>query len=439
MFGNRRLEQENEALKQELSSLKQVHSDLGQEMLSLDLDPMGRITSVNARFTGETGLTIDDLTGKNIKELVPSHLQNTEHFRRMSLALENKALWIGAWQITNTKDEEFWLRTVLSPVKDVQGNIQYYMLYANNLTRTIDASVQFENLIKAMQRSTAVIEFDMTGHVLTANDIFLNAMGYSLDDIKGKHHRMFCPPDVYESPDYEESWNRLRRGEFIADRFKRVDSRGHEVWLEASYNPITNAQGKCYKVVKFASLITDQVKREIEVSNAASFAYETSQETDASTKRGIEVMHNTAEVIRQLTSQMTQAADSINSLDQQSQTIGTIIQSISSIAEQTNLLALNAAIEAARAGDQGRGFAVVADEVRQLASRTSEATEEIITVMKKNQTLTADSVKIIEESREQAEQVQELSAQAGDVINNIQDGAKKVVDAISQFANQLSH
>jgi methyl-accepting chemotaxis protein len=228
--------------------------------------------------------------------------------------------------------------------------------------------------------------------VLTANERFLGSMGYTLAQIQGKHHRMFCEPAEYNSAAYQGFWDKLRRGEYVAERFKRVDSRGRVVWLEASYNPITDAHDRLYKVVKFATIITDQVNREIAVAEAANIAFSTSQQTDGSAQKGAAVVQQTVDVMRELAEHMEQAADRIGALDKQSQLIGSIIQSISSIADQTNLLALNAAIEAARAGEQGRGFAVVADEVRQLASRTSKATEEIVGVVQQNQQLAEQAV-----------------------------------------------
>ena len=415
--------------------LHQLVDDVSLELMMLDLDASGVIRSRNKKFESDFGS--EDVVGRHVRDLVPADLRDTSHYRLMMDAIDNRKFWIGAWQVQNAEGEHFWFRASVCPIKKTGGQLAHFTVFANNLTRTIETSRQNENLIRAMQRSTAVIEFDLEGHVLDANTLFLDAMGYSLDEIKGKHHRLFCSPDVYDAPDYEQFWARLRKGDFVADRFKRIDKFGREVWLEASYNPLMNARDEYYKVIKFATVVTDQVKREQEVANAASVAYETSTATDASARRGIEVMQNTANVMEQLAQQMEKAVEGIGDLDRQSQTINTIIQSISSIADQTNLLALNAAIEAARAGDQGRGFAVVADEVRQLASRTSAATEEIFGVVGQNKTLTSRAVDIIESGKAQTEDVRGLVNEASDVINDIREAAKKVVDAVSQFSNRI--
>ncbi|BES70050.1 methyl-accepting chemotaxis protein [Marinobacter nanhaiticus D15-8W] len=434
---DRKVKKEIEALQEKLFMRDQIIDGLCDEKMVLDLDPSGKITSINQNFREEFGAGADAVIGQQMKDLVPQALRNTDHFRRMVSAIEKKEVWVGAWQVQNGDHKDMWFRTTLFPIKHRDGDLEGYRAFANNLTRTIETSKEHESLIHAMQRSTAVIEFDLDGQVLAANDLFLNCLGYTLSEIKGRHHRMFCPPDVYESPEYEQFWARLARGQFVASRFKRVDKFGNEVWLEASYNPLKNSRGEYYKVVKFATVITDQVMQEREVANAAGVAYETSKATDASTKRGIEVMQGTAGVMQKLAEQMTKATEGISALDQQSQKINSIIQSISGIADQTNLLALNAAIEAARAGDQGRGFAVVADEVRQLAQRTSAATEEIVGVVGQNQQMTSHAVSIIETGKKQAEEVNQMVDEASSVINDIQEAAQQVVDAVSRFADRL--
>ncbi|PBJ20052.1 Biofilm dispersion protein BdlA [Pseudomonas sp. ACN8] len=434
---NKRLKQELSALREELSSLQQVKESLESEMLVLTLDMDGRVQSVNQNFLGEMHYKSNELIGRHIEEIVPDHVKHDEFQQRFKNALIRGEHFAGAVRLLRGTGQEAWLRSIVQPVRSTDGKIRHFSIISSDLTRTIEASREHENLIGALVRSTAVIEFDLNGNVLTANDRFLGGMGYSLAQIKGKHHRTFCLPEEYNSAEYQNFWRRLNAGEYVADRFKRVDSHGRTVWLEASYNPVADANNKLYKVVKFATVITDQVNQEQAVAEAANIAYSTSQQTDQSAQRGNAVVTQAVDVMRDLARHMQTAGDGIEALNEQSLVIGTIVKTISGIAEQTNLLALNAAIEAARAGEQGRGFAVVADEVRQLASRTSQATDEIVLVVRQNQDMARNAVALMTDGKLQAEQGLALAAEAGTVIVEIQDGAQKVVNAVGQFANQL--
>ena len=435
---NTRLKQELAALREELSSLNQVKESLESEMLCLTLDAEGRVEWANTNFLQELAYQASAILGRPIEELVPAHVRQDSFQLRFKNALTRGEHFAGTVRLMRGNGKEAWLRSIVQPVRDASGRIKRFSIFSSDLTRTIEASREHENLIGALVRSTAVIEFDLGGHVLTANDRFLNGMGYTLAQIQGKHHRMFCEPQEYNSEAYAQFWQRLNAGEFVAARFKRVDSHGRAVWLEATYNPVLDANDRLYKVVKFATVITDQVTREQAVSDAANIAYSTSVQTENSAQRGTAVVTQAVGVMRDLAQHMQQAGEGIEALNAQSQVIGSIVKTISGIAEQTNLLALNAAIEAARAGEQGRGFAVVADEVRQLASRTSKATEEIVGVVRQNQDMARDAVSLMTDGRLQAEQGLALAAEAGTVIVEIQDGAQKVVSAVGQFANQLS-
>jgi methyl-accepting chemotaxis protein len=434
---NGRLKYELQAMRENFSSVEQVCASLEEEMLVLMLDPQGRIERANDNFLKEMGYTPERLQGQHLLAMIPEHVRNLDFHHRVRQALERGEHLAGVIRLLRGNGEEAWLRSILQPVRDSSGRIRFFSLHASDLTRTIETSREHENLIKALQRSTAVIEFNLNGEVLTANQRFLDAMGYSLAQIQGKHHRIFCDPSEYNSPEYQRFWEQLRRGEFVVNRFRRLDSHGRDVWLEASYNPITDAHDKLYKVVKFATVITDQVQREEAVAQAAGIAFETSKGTDESARNGASVVQQMLDAMTELAARMQEAAQGIEALDKQSQLIGSIVKNISSIADQTNLLALNAAIEAARAGDQGRGFAVVADEVRQLASRTSAATVEITSVVGQNQQLAERAVEIIDRGKSQAELGLELSGQAGQVIEEIQDGARRVVAAVESFATQL--
>ncbi|POG00490.1 chemotaxis protein [Pseudomonas putida] len=437
MFNNK-LKQEIRQLREDLMSIEQVKSSLDSEMLVLQLDPQGRIEMVNGNFESEMLYRAEQLLGRNIEDIVPAHVKSLDFYQRMKSAISRGEHLNGAFRLLRGNGQEAWLRSILQPVKNSEGRIKYFTLHSSDLTRTIETSREHESLIKALMRSTAVIEFDLDGIILTANERFLATVGYRLEQIRGKHHRMFCEPQEVNSAGYQAFWDRLRRGEYVAERFKRIDAHGRVIWLEASYNPIFDAHEVLYKVVKFATVITDQVNQEQAVAEAADVAYNTSLGTDVSARKATEVVTQTVTVMRGLEASMQEAADGIQALDTQSRVIGSIIKTISDIAGQTNLLALNAAIEAARAGEQGRGFAVVADEVRQLASRTSTATEEIARVVQQNEQLAQAAVAIIDTSKRQAEQGLALADETGSVIVEIQDGAKRVVDVVGQFSSRLS-
>lgn len=235
-------------------------------MLVLQLDPQGRIESVNGNFETEMLYRAEQLIGRNIEDIVPSHVKKLDFYQRMKQAITRGEHLNGAFRLLRGNGEEAWLRSILQPVKNSEGRIKYFSLHSSDLTRTIETSREHESLIKALMRSTAVIEFNLDGQVLTANDRFLQTMGYSLDQVRGKPHRMFCEPEEANSTAYQAFWDRLRRGEFVADRFKRIDAHGRVVWLEASYNPIIDAHDVLYKVVKFATVITDQVNQELAVA-----------------------------------------------------------------------------------------------------------------------------------------------------------------------------
>jgi methyl-accepting chemotaxis protein len=436
MFNNK-LREEVQQLREELASMRQIKDSLYSEMLVLEIEPDGRVRYANDNFLGEMLYQREALIGRTLESLIPPSFHQEANYQRLQQALRQNEHLCGAYRLLRGNGEEAWLRAIWQPVLNAQDKLAYFTLCATDLTRTITSSREHEGLIEALLRSTAVIDFNLTGEVLTANQRFLDSMGYRLEQIQGKHHRIFCDPEEYNSQAYREFWARLNRGEFIAGRFRRVDSHGRVVWLEASYNPIHDPHGKLYKVVKFATVITDQVNQEQAVAEAANIAYSISLHTDGSAEKGAAVVRQTVEVMQRIARQVQDASDGIEALGKQSQLISTIMQTIRGIADQTNLLALNAAIEAARAGDQGRGFAVVADEVRQLAGRTSQATEEIVEVVQKNQNLAQSAVDSMASSRQQAEQGLSLANEAGAVIVEIQDGAKQVVQAVEQFANQL--
>ncbi len=436
-FKSKELADRVSQLEEELQIFADIQDDLQQEMISFSLDSNGVVSGANQNFIDITGYSKNDVAGRSLKDLlVPASLEK-EHCRRMLECIAQGRHWHGAVQLLKKNGEQAWLRSIFQPQVKKPGQATQLVTYSTELTRTISESKEQQDMLQALNRSSAVIEFTLDGIILNANENFLSCVGYTKDDILGKHHRLFCTTETSESREYKEFWARLSRGDFVSGRFQRIGRNGNIIWLEASYNPIRDETGKYYKVVKFATDITEQMNREAAISETSNIAYEISQKTDADTSEGLRVINSTIETMRGLSALMEDASQGINELDTQSERVSALVDSIKGIADQTNLLALNAAIEAARAGEQGRGFSVVADEVRQLASRTSAATEQIIEVVSENKQLTKKSVSLIESSLADAQRALELSSESGNMMNEIQSSARQVVDAVSEFKKTL--
>jgi len=434
---NKILKKELLELKKEVKKQRELQDGVTAEMVTMTVDSNMTITSINENFAKLVGYEQAKLIGVSLGTLSPSYVKELPCYKNFMRALSEGRPVSDDYRYITADERMVWIHAAWCPTKDESGRVTHMSCYGLDATDAIDKSRENSEFIQALLRSTAVIEFDTFGKIITANSTFLNAVGYSLAQVVGKHHSIFCEPTYTSSPEYQQFWKALNDGNFVANRFKRIDSSGRDVWLEATYNPVHDTRGKLYKIVKFATVVTQQVQREQEISSAASTAYGISQQTDISANRGADVVQKTVGTMNKIVDQISSASEGIEALGKQSYLISSMVQTIGGIAAQTNLLALNAAIEAARAGEQGRGFAVVADEVRQLAGRTSNATEEIVAVVQKNQLLVDEAVANMGNSRSQAEQGLMLAQQAGSVILEIQSGAREVLGAVERFAKQL--
>ncbi|WP_020210172.1 methyl-accepting chemotaxis protein [Gilvimarinus chinensis] len=425
------------ALKNQLSSLQQssrldqtLLQSLQQHTLYAEYDVHARLLSISEVFAQKLGQTQEQLIGRKHQQLC--HID-------APAGPDNRLLWQAVAQGKSQQlkadygrgTSQLWLDSTFIPVSD-QGEVIKVIQLATDVTEQHLQSAQQNGVVDALNRSMAVIEFTPEGEVLHANSNFLNAVGYRLEEITGRHHEMFCTAEFYQN--YPDFWRELAAGAFKSGRFERRTAAGQVLWLEATYNPVFDTSGRVYKVVKFASDITAQVQHNETIADAARVAKVSATSTLNTSVEGSHILDTALENSTAINQQVEDTVKLISQLNEQSGQIKAIVSTISAIAEQTNLLALNAAIEAARAGDLGRGFAVVADEVRQLAARTSQSTTEIEQVVKHNQQLTQAITTQIESVSQSVQSGSELNQKVAKAIEQIHQGAQKVSQTVAGLA-----
>lgn len=415
---------EEEQVRQQLRS-KYAAVDRAQAVIEFDLQ--GNVLWANDNFLAATGYTLDEIQGQHHRMFCDPALAASDSYASFWQRLRAGTFEAGEYKRVGKGGKEVWIQATYNPIFDMEGRPMKIVKFAADVTEMKLRNAEFEGKVTAMSRAQAVIEFDLEGNVMAANENFLRTIGYSLREVLGQHHSMFCAPDYITSPEYRDFWLRLSKGEFISGRFQRVGKYGRDVWLQASYNPILDLKGDPLKVVKYASDITDQVHMEKRVStktremtdsvkSLAEAIHDFSQSTLSANELATETQSNAHSGFEAL----KKSIDSISLIQKSSVEIAEIVKVIGDIASQTNLLAFNAAIEAARAGEHGVGFSVVAGEVCKLAERAGDAAREIS--------------KLIDESSSRVNQGSSVSQQAKDAFERIVTSVGKTSESIRRIA-----
>jgi methyl-accepting chemotaxis protein len=349
-----------------------------QAVIEFNLD--GTIVTANENFLKVLGYSLSEIQGKHHGMFVVPSDRDSAAYREFWAALNRGELRRGEFKRVGKGGKEVWILASYNPILDDVGKAFRIVKFATEVTEQKLKTADFAGQIEAIGKSQAVIEFGMDGVILGANDNFLKALGYTLSEIKGQHHSMFVSPSERDSAGYREFWATLNRGEFQSGEYKRVGKGGKEVWIQASYNPILDLNGKPFKVVKYASDTTAQVIARLQGEKVRDMMDQVAagaEELNASVREISEAMSKSKDTA-------TTAVDEVEAADQQAQRLSaaadsmrSIVQLIGDITGQINLLALNATIESARAGEAGRGFAVVAAEVKNLANQAKQATDKI--------------------------------------------------------------
>jgi methyl-accepting chemotaxis protein len=407
-----------------------------RSMAVIEFDLQGSVLRANDNFLKTMGYRAEQILGQPHRMFCTPAFARSADYNQLWTQLRNGQFQSGTFERLAGNGQSVWLEASYNPVRDEAGQVVKVVKYAMDVTPRLQAESEANAKLGAIDRAMAVIEFNLDGTIITANDNFLQRMGYSLAQIQGKHHRLFCTPELANSTAYSEFWKRLNQGELFNGQFERVDKHGQILWLEANYNPVYDASGRLCKVVKFASDVTARVQQHAADAASAAQAYHISLNTRDVAEKGADVIQQTASGMREIAADIDTSSQLIAKLGERSQQITAIVNTIRGIADQTNLLALNAAIEAARAGEQGRGFAVVADEVRQLAARTSGSTAEISSMIAMIQDETRQAIESMDSTRDRAALGVDLANRAGTVILQIREGTTEAVQAVSAFANE---
>ncbi|MBL8779429.1 MAG: PAS domain-containing methyl-accepting chemotaxis protein [Alphaproteobacteria bacterium] len=451
---------------------------LSRSQATIEFKPDGTILTANQNFLTTLGYTIDEIKGRHHGMFVDPAYRNSPEYSEFWQRLQRGEFQAAEFKRIAKSGKEVWIQASYNPVLDGQGRVIKVVKFA---TDTTQHKLQFADLsgqVAAIGKAQAVIQFELDGTIITANENFLAVLGYTLDEIKGRHHSMFVDAATRNSGEYGEFWRQLARGQYQAAQYKRIGKGGKEVWIQASYNPIFDMNGKPFKVVKFATDISGQIElmanvrklidenvgaidgavrnAEEQATSASSAAAQSSanvnsvatgaEELTASIREISESMNKSLAAVNGTVGHATAADQSAQKLGAATKSMGAIVGIIQDIASQINLLALNATIESARAGDAGKGFAVVANEIKNLARQASDATDQINKEISDVQLVSGEVIGALKQIQDSvvhvkdfvsgtASAVEEQSAVTRDISSNMHSAATAVNSIASNIVS----
>ncbi|BBO35211.1 methyl-accepting chemotaxis protein [Lacipirellula parvula] len=400
-----------------------------QAVIEFQLD--GTIITANENFLNCLGYSLDEVKGKHHRMFAePAYAQSPE-YRLFWEKLNRGEFDAGEYKRIGQGGKEVWIQASYNPIFDMNGRPFKVVKYATDVTAQKLQNADYEGQLAAIGKSQAVIEFKMDGTILTANDNFLGCLGYTLGEIKGQHHRMFCEPAYTQSGEYRAFWDALNRGEYQSAEYKRLGKGGREIWIQASYNPILDLNGKPFKVVKYATDITDQ-KHAAERALARTAKLAAYQESEVTKVSG--VLSAVAE------GDLTKSYDVASADDDTREVWGTFTK----IAEAVNAMCLNLRQVFTGLTNNATQLAATSTELSatatQLASGAEETNTQAATVAAAAEEMSTNMTNMAASTEEMTANVKAVSTAVEELTASIGEIAKTAgqTSAIASTAAQLA-
>lgn len=420
-----------------------------QAVIEFSVD--GKILGANENFLSAMGYRSEEIVGQHHRMFVSPEEAASQDYARFWEELGCGKFQAAEYCRFAKCGKAVWIRATYNPILGGDGRPVKVVKFAINVTAEKLRNADYESQIAAINRTQAVISFALDGTILDANENFLKATGYPLGEVKGQHHRLFVEPNFANKDEYRVFWERLGQGIPVQGIYQRFAKGGRPIWLQATYNPILDAAGKPWKVVKYADDITSSMAArtravsaaESPLSNVESVA-DAAEDMSDTVRNLVTNMNGAKRAVTDINSQATTIDHSTNKMRDAAKSMDSVVQLIAQVAKETNMLALNATIEAARAGESGRGFAVVAQEVKSLAAQTANATTRISSEIAAMQTIADEVVTTLASVTGAIQQVHglvetatsEIEAQSS-VTVEISDNMRTTADDVASIARTL--
>lgn len=435
--------------------LKAIDKVMGTIEFSLD----GRITTANENFLKVVGYSLEEVRGQHHSMFVEPQYRQTNEYRLFWEKLARGEFEAGQFKRIGRGGREIWLEASYNAIIDADGKPYKVVKFATDITEQKVKTADYEGQLAAISKSQAVISFSLDGRILDANANFLKAVGYTIEEVRGQHHSIFVDPTHRQSHEYRLFWDKLGRGEYDAGEYKRIARGGREIWLQASYNPILNADGKPFKVVKYASDVTEQVKSAQMLQTAVDetkAVVEAAQNHDLGQRvklegktGGIAVLcgglNGLLDTVAEIINEINEAADAARqndltrriSLDGKNGDIARLCEGVNGVLDTMSNVITEVAAAAAEVSNAATEIATGTNDLSQRTEQqassleeTAASMEEIAATVKQNADNAAQANQLAISSRSTATDGGNIVGKAVDAMSRIEASSQKISDII---------